>query len=113
MKKCAALLALTLVCIYSSAADLSGRVVSVPDGDTITIQTGDRAHYRVRLDGIDAPERTQPYSQLSRKNLLARVEGQHVTVTSSKTDRFGRLVGIVSTDQHPDVGLEQIRAGLA
>lgn len=41
------------------------------------------------------------------------VDRQQVTVTSSKTDRFGRMVGIVSTDQYIDVGLEQIKAGLA
>ena len=109
----AAVLAFAVVCNNSSAADLTGRVVSIPDGDTITIQTSDRTRHRIRLDGIDAPERTQPYSQISRKNLAAMVEGQQVTVTSSKIDRFGRMVGIVRTEQHADVGLEQIRAGLA
>lgn len=95
------------------AYDLTGVVVSVPDGDTISIQTADRTRHRIRLDGIDAPERTQSYSQVSRKSLLALVEGKVVTVTSGKTDRFDRMVGIVRTQQHSDVGLEKVKAGLA
>jgi len=105
-----------LLCVSAldaPAADLAGRVVSVADGDTITVQTPDRVRHRIRLDGIDAPERIQPYSQISRKNLVAMVDGQQVRVTSSKTDRFGRMVGIVRTEQYRDVGLEQIKAGLA
>ena len=105
--------ALILCTSPSVATDLVGRATSVADGDTITVTTPDRARHRIRLDGIDAPERTQPYSQISRKNLLAMVDGQQVTVTSSKTDRFGRVVGIVRTERLHDVGLEQIKAGLA
>ncbi len=111
---CSLLAFCVLQCASLSAfAQLTGRVVRVADGDTITVSTSDRVHHRIRLDGIDAPERTQPYSQISRKNLAAMVDGQQVTVTSSKTDRFGRMVGVVRTAQRSDVGLEQIKAGLA
>lgn len=107
---------LSLLLLASTAplsAELLGKVVAVADGDTLTIVTPDRTRHRIRLSGIDAPERTQPYSQISRKNLASMADGRQVTVTSSKTDRFGRMVGIVRTEQHPDVGLEQIKAGLA
>ena len=63
------LLALVSVLLVASsalyAADFTGRVTAVPDGDTITVRTAEGQKHRVRLDGIDAPERTQPYSQLS------------------------------------------------
>ena len=47
---------------------LSGRIVALADGDTLTLLDADKRQHRIRLDGIDAPERTQPYSQISRKN---------------------------------------------
>ncbi len=91
-----------------------GYVVSVADGDTITVRADiNKETFRVRLDGIDAPERTQPYSQVSRRNLEALVKGKAVTVATTKVDRYGRLVATVSTPEAPDVGLEQIKAGLA
>ena len=105
--------AMLSVAAWASAQNLQGRVVRVPDGDTIAVQTSDGQKHQIRIDGIDAPERTQAYSQISRKNLVEMVDGQQVTVASSKTDRFGRMVGIVRTEQHRDVGLEQIKAGLA
>jgi endonuclease YncB( thermonuclease family) len=95
------------------AAEFTGRVTAVPDGDTITVRTAEGQKHRVRLDGIDAPERTQPYSQLSRKNLIAVIGEQPVTVVSDKVDRHGRMVGVVRNAAGRDIGLEQIKAGLA
>lgn len=104
-----------LVWAYSGlalAADFSGPVVSVQDGDTFTVRTSDGKKHRIRVDGIDAPERTQPYSQISRNNLIALV-GDSVVVSSNKFDRHGRPVGTVRNAAGQDVGLGQIKAGLA
>ena len=106
----------SILLLASSAlcgAELAGRVTAVPDGDTITVRTSDGQKHRVRLDGIDAPERTQPYSQLSRKNLIALIGEQPVTVASDKVDRHGRPVGVVRNAAGHDIGLEQLKAGLA
>lgn len=108
----------------AGAADLHGRVVGVPDGDTVRIVDGDGAIHSVRLAGIDAPERSQRYGGVARDGLAGRVFGRDVVVSWHKRDRYGRLVGEVrvkgsngcSGEDCPgltDVGFEQVAAGLA
>lgn len=109
----AAFALVALMCVPVHAGDLAGHVVAVPDGDTVTVRTSDGRRHRVRLDGIDAPERTQPYSQISRRNLVALIGDGPVTVESSKVDRHGRAVGIVRNAAGQDVGLAQVKAGVA
>ena len=86
-----ALLILPLVTL----ADVSGRVVAVTDGDTIKVLDADNTEHKVRLTGIDAPERGQPYGTASRNHLAAMVADKQVKVESSKSDRYGRLLGKV------------------
>jgi endonuclease YncB( thermonuclease family) len=66
---------------------------------------------RVRLKGIDAPERGQAFYQVSKENLEETAINREVTITWNKIDRWNRLIGKVSLDGK-DVCLEQIRAGL-
>ena len=75
-------------------------MVKVTDGDTITILTKDNQEERIRLWGIDAPEKRggQPYWQESRDQLAALVAGKTVTVTWDKRDRNGRILGWVMVD---------------
>ncbi|MBJ78490.1 MAG: nuclease [Nitrospinae bacterium] len=105
---------------------LQGKVVKVADGDTVTIvdEKGDK--HRIRLGGIDAPEKDQPYGSESTKNLEWLVYGKGVTIEYDKHDRYGRIVGKVLVNPQGDVfclaigcvrkvdaGLEQIKSGLA
>ena len=106
-----AFLALALLCGSTQAATLSGQVVKVSDGDTITVLTG-RTQHRVGLSGIDAPEIKQPFGQASRKHLASMIAGKIVTVEWHKRDKYGRIVGKVWHDA-TDVCLEQIRSGFA
>ena len=76
-------------------ADFCGRVVVVHDGDTITVLAGG-AERRVRLVGIDAPERGQPYGSAARRQLAARIGGRDVTVVERGTDSYGRTLGRVT-----------------
>jgi len=48
---------------------IDGRVVGVTDGDTITILDLDKGQYKLRFNGIDAPEKKQPFGNRSRQNL--------------------------------------------
>lgn len=89
-----------------------GKVVRVVDGDTIYILDGALSQYKVRLAGIDAPERNQPYGLASRKHLASLVAGKTVTVEYTKHDQYGRIVGTVWISGI-DACLEQIKAGLA
>jgi endonuclease YncB( thermonuclease family) len=86
--------------------------VGLSDGDTVTVLDGNHRQYKVRLAGIDAPERRQPFGDRSRQALAAMVFRQHVAVEWHKTDRYGRLVGVVRISGR-DVGLEQVKSGLA
>jgi endonuclease YncB( thermonuclease family) len=101
-------------CIHSAAyADvLIGKVVGVTDGDTIKVLDLDNTLFKVRLAGIDAPEKKQPFGQASKKMLSDIVFGKVVEVDWHKRDRYDRLIGKVMIDG-VDVNLEQIKNGLA
>jgi endonuclease YncB( thermonuclease family) len=91
---------------------ITGRVVGVSDGDTITVLAAGNRQLKVRLDGIDAPESRQAFGAKSKQSLSELVYGRTVTITGSKTDRYGRTVGNVAVDGQ-DVGLVQIERGNA
>jgi endonuclease YncB( thermonuclease family) len=76
-------------------ADVTGRVVAVTDGDTIKVLDLDQVQHKVRLTGIDAPERGQPFGTVSRDHLASIVAGKEVRVESTKSDRYGRIMGKV------------------
>ncbi len=76
------------------AETYTGRVVGVSDGDTITILDRSNAQHKVRLSGIDAPEKAQPFGQRSKQSLSAAVFGKQVTVDSSKRDCRSLASGI-------------------
>ena len=103
----------------ASGAELVGRVVAVADGDTLTFLDESRERHRVRLSGIDAPERRQAFGERAKQHLAALVFGKPVRVVWEKKDRYARIVGRVFAAECEacpytiDVGLEQIRAGLA
>jgi len=96
-----------------AAADaLRGRVVGVADGDTVTVLTAERVRQVVRLAGIDAPEKAQPYGARAKRHLSELVYGAEVVVEYEKRDRYGRIVGkIVRGGQ--DASLALIEAGYA
>ena len=106
------LAACLLVAQLSFAAELTGLVVGVSDGDTITVLTVDKTSYKIRLAGIDAPESRQAFGQASKQHLSALVYKKLVTVLWDKKDRYGRTIGKVMVDG-TDACLEQIKASLA
>jgi endonuclease YncB( thermonuclease family) len=95
----------------SARADFTGRVVGVADGDTLTVLDGSR-QVRVRLWGIDAPERGQPWSRRSRETLAARAMHRDALVATRGTDGYGRTLARVAVDG-ADLGEAQLRDGLA
>lgn len=105
---------LALVLLNSSlyAASINGKVVGVSDGDTITVLDASKTQIKVRLEGIDAPEKAQPFGQKSKEHLSDLVFGKQVVVESNKTDKYGRTVGKVLVNGK-DANLEQVRSGFA
>ena len=89
-----------------------GRVVSVTDGDTVVVLDREKAEHKVRLAGIDAPEKAQAYGARSKENLSRLAFNRTVQAHCSKRDRYGREVCKVMRDTL-DVNLEQVKLGLA
>jgi endonuclease YncB( thermonuclease family) len=94
------------------AADLSGRVVGIADGDTFTLLTSDKQQVKIRLAEIDAPESSQPYGNKSKQALSGLIFGKDVRVVVQTTDRYGRTVGRPYVG-NLDVCEEMVRVGAA
>lgn len=97
---------------YCYAEALSGRVVGVADGDTITVLDSTNTQHKIRLGGIDAPEKKQAFGNVSKKSLSDLVFNKQVEVEWHKEDRYGRKVGKVLVNNE-DINLEQVKRGLA
>ena len=96
----------------AGAETLTGRIVRVADGDTVTVLDATNTQYRIRLEGIDAPESRQAFGTQSKKSLSDMIFGKDVTVVYQKIDQYGRLVGKILLDGK-DINLEQVKAGMA
>ena len=77
------------------AETLTGQVVGVHDGDTLTLRVAGNRSAKVRLAGMDAPELKQPYGQQAKRALSALAFGKAARVESSETDQYGRTLGTV------------------
>lgn len=86
------------------------RVISVADADTLTLLGRDENEYKIRLQGIDAPERQQAYGARCQEKIAGLLTQQFVDVEAYKRDRYQRLVAKVIW-QGQDVALETIRLG--
>ncbi len=95
-----------------SIAWIDGVVEHVYDGDSFRLHTSDGRELGVRIAGIDAPERTQPFANVSRRALREAIDDREVRVAAIKVDPYGRVVGRVFVAGR-DVGLEQLDRGLA
>jgi endonuclease YncB( thermonuclease family) len=107
-----ALLAFAVWSFAAWADVLEGRVVGIADGDTITLLDRDRQQHRIRLAGIDAPEKAQPFGQRSKQHLSELAFGKDAKADCFKVDRYDRDVCNVYVNGK-DVGLAQLDAGLA
>ena len=104
---------------------LNGRVIKVLDGDTVTIVDSSSGQHRIKIMGIDAPDRYQAFGGRAHQNLSAMVFNREVEIELSMRDRTGLVFGKVmvapqdsqclqiNCQKTVDTGLEQIKAGLA
>ena len=110
------LLAASLTAAVGSAGAgqwaVEGRVVGVTDGDTITVLDAGKTQHVVRLGGIDAPERKQPFGSAAKEVLSSFVFDRRVEARCWKRDRYEREVCSVFVGTR-DVGLAMIRDGYA
>jgi endonuclease YncB( thermonuclease family) len=122
MKRLAAALALLLsaAAFEATAGEyITGRVVAVHDGDTVTLLDRSNTQHRIRLAQIDAPEighgkgdPGQPFGKASKQSLSELVHGREVRADCETKDKYGRQVCAIWIGQ-TDVNLEQVRRGMA
>lgn len=89
-----------------------GKVVAILDGDTIHIRTVDEDTRTIRLDGIDAPEKGQPFGNKAQDRLGELVFQKDVRVEYKELDRYGRYLGVVYAENR-NINLRLVRDGLA
>lgn len=87
-------------------------MVGIADGDTLTVLDSARHQHRVRIAGIDAPEKRQAFGERSRQHLASLAFQKSATFDCYKVDRYKRQVCRVWVNRE-DVGLAQVSAGLA
>ena len=83
-----------IILLYCPLFAFSGKVVSIHDGDTITVLQ-DKRQIKVRLFGIDAPELKQPYGKKSKQFLANLIAGEVVEVDENGKDRYKRTIGTI------------------
>ena len=110
-------LLICLVCYFPSLAvsdylNCPCKVVKVSDGDTVHVLDQSKVKHKIRLGGIDAPEKKQLFGDKSTKNLSRLIAGKNVEVEYNKRDRYGRIVGKLIKDGQ-DINLLQIKHGYA
>jgi micrococcal nuclease len=112
-------LALVLVFVLAARAccatphhSLVGQVVKITDGDTLTVLDPAHVQHKIRLAGIDAPEKAQAFGTQARNSLAAKVFRHTVRVEITDTDRYGREVGRVFCAGH-FINAEMVREGFA
>jgi len=110
MKSAAILLLLITATLH--ADEIRGKVVGIADGDTITVLDAEKVQHKIRLEGIDSPEKGQAFGTKAKENTSKLVGEQEVVVKWEKKDRYGRILGDVHLgDRH--INLEMVQEGQA
>jgi endonuclease YncB( thermonuclease family) len=91
----------------------SGKVVTIADGDTFTLLSKENKQIKIRLYGIDTPEKKQPYGTVARQYLSELIFGQQVQYEVLDIDRYQRSIAIVLTVDKKNVNEEMLKAGYA
>lgn len=101
-----------LLPLLALADSFTGKVIAVTDGDTVKVLREGNVQEKIRLLGIDAPEKKQAFGPQSKDALSRKVFGKVVTVEFQKRDQYGRTLGKLILDGK-DVNLTQVEEGLA
>lgn len=102
---------LLLIMLHASLFAFPAKVIKISDGDTITVLSG-KEQTKVRLYGIDAPEKKQDYGQRSKQFLASLIAGQVVEVEPKGKDRYKRTLGIIH-HKGQDINAQMVLNGYA
>lgn len=98
---------------YENGQKISGKVIKVIDGDTYDLLTDDKKTIRVRMEGIDAPEKGMPYYKASKNHLGSLCMNQRIEVISTGEDKYGRMLAFSYLSDGEELGHLMIEAGMA
>src|SRR5690348_6231606 len=90
-----------------------GKVVSITDGDTFTLLIEENKQIKIRLHGIDCPERKQDFGQAAKQKLSDMIFKKAVYAVEMDIDRYGRTVAVVYDEQNNCINTAMLKAGLA
>jgi endonuclease YncB( thermonuclease family) len=96
----------------ASADVLTGRVVGISDGDTLTLLDASKVQHKIRLAAIDAPEKSQAFGNKSKQALSDLCFDKQASIEVVDTDRYGRTVGEVSCAGN-NANEAMVRSGMA
>lgn len=111
LKKSLIALSIFFTCALARAESFRGLVVGVSDGDTITV-LHDRTPKKIRLLGVDCPEKAQDFGYRAKQFTSALVFKKEVIVEFETLDRYGRILGNVKI-RGKNLAEELLRAGMA
>lgn len=112
MRSVLLLVLLGCTAVAAHAGQFTARVIAVLDGDTVMVLSNSGPPVKIRLVGIDAPEKVQPGGIASKKSLSELVLHKQVGINTQATDVYGRLVAHLEVDGK-SVNEEQLRRGMA
>jgi endonuclease YncB( thermonuclease family) len=103
---------LLLIAFTVEAQTLQGKVVSIADGDTLTILTQSREQIKIRLAGIDTPEKAQPFGTKAKQALAKLTFQQQASIEVETKDKYRRTVGTVFVEGQ-NINAELVKLGMA
>lgn len=103
----------SLLPFLCSAQRFNVKVVSITDGDTFTAINNDNLQLKIRIWGIDAPEKKQAYGSKSKDFLASLIFGKNITIDVQSKDGYGRYLAYVYSPEGKDVSLLMIHEGMA
>jgi micrococcal nuclease len=92
---------------------ISGKVISIVDGDTYDLLLKGNRKIRVRMEGIDAPEKGMPFYKVSKNYLAQLCFNKKVSLKITGKDGNDRFLGFTYLDDGSELSQEMIKAGLA
>ena len=103
---------LIFLCI-SSFAQLTGKVVGIADGDSFTLLTDSLTQIKIRLHGVDCPEKNQAFGQKAKEFTSDFIFGKRVRVKVTDIDRYNRVIGIVTLRTGKNLNEALLKNGFA
>lgn len=98
---------------HNNIQEIRGKVIKISDGDTYEILVEGNQTKKVRMQGIDAPEKGMDFSRKATDYLRFLCAGQYVTLRFTEVDQYGRLLAFTYLDNGLEASHEMVKAGYA